>query len=193
MNPALPFEMESFEYEGFLPQQKSRSLPTRAKPGRRPPPGRPGAAAAARKAAAQRLAARRKVLGGQKKIPGARRRPPFAKVPRWPQRPGVGVPVGGYSYPVPVAATAAPSEFVQSMQERLREILGWAVPVNGVMGPATRQAVRMFQKQQGLPEIGVFDQATSDAILWRRRRATFHGRTAGRGTAIGCPGLSRRR
>ena len=56
---------------------------------------------------------------------------------------------------------------VTGLQESLRQ-LGFVVPVSewnrAFLGPATRQAVQQFQKQNGLPATGAIDQATASAI-----------------------------
>ena len=56
------------------------------------------------------------------------------------------------------------SDFVRWVQQCLATALGSGVPQNGVMGPATRRAIRMFQKEQGLPDTGIVDAATEGAL-----------------------------
>lgn len=210
MDPTLPFEMESFEFEeGYLPKRRPARAPVRAgrpiagkapTPGRaglRRPMGKPGKPAArkpgrtvpgrpqggfrtttppsppgqARRRGPATMAAPRR-QGSPPMSPATpdmgstfpssvRRRPPgYYPRPRW--RP-TAVP---FSYrPDDGVDTGPPSsDFVRSMQECLREMLGWPVPVTGFIGPATRRAIRSFQQSEGLPVTGTLDSATHEAI-----------------------------
>jgi len=88
-------------------------------------------------------------------------RPPHPRPGGWhrPRRPWP-VPGGWYSEPPP----AAGSDFVRWVQGCLASALGRGVPRNGVLGPATRRAIRIFQKQQGLPVTGIVDAATENTL-----------------------------
>ena len=97
----------------------------------------------------------------------ALRQPPQAR--RFP-RPRPRPPVRRPRYPRPVlrggnvGIATAGSDFVRWVQQCLATVLGRGVPRNGVLGPATRRAVRMFQKRQGLRVTGIVDPATESAL-----------------------------
>ena len=50
------------------------------------------------------------------------------------------------------------------MQQRLRNLGFRAVPVDGVLESNTEQALRAFQKTNGLPETGQADTATRQKL-----------------------------
>ena len=49
-------------------------------------------------------------------------------------------------------------------QQCLRQVIGSSVPQSGVLGKATRRAIRLFQKRERLPVTGLFDDATEAAL-----------------------------
>lgn len=55
-------------------------------------------------------------------------------------------------------------EQVRVMQQRLCDLGYWTGPIDGIMGPRTREALRSFQEQQRLPITGEVDGATRAAI-----------------------------
>ena len=57
------------------------------------------------------------------------------------------------------------TEFVRWVQSSLNQILGLRLRVNGVMNRATRNALRDFQKQEGLPVDGIAGPETERALL----------------------------
>jgi len=57
-----------------------------------------------------------------------------------------------------------PEKVITSAQTRLNELFLDAGEVDGLYGPATRKAVRKFQKQIGLPEHGYLNTATLRAL-----------------------------
>jgi peptidoglycan hydrolase-like protein with peptidoglycan-binding domain len=59
---------------------------------------------------------------------------------------------------------ALPPSWVAWAQSCLAQAVGPWVPQNGVMGKATRHAIRKFQKQQHLPPTGMLDGATISAL-----------------------------
>jgi peptidoglycan hydrolase-like protein with peptidoglycan-binding domain len=69
----------------------------------------------------------------------------------------------GYAPPAPPSPALAP-QWVAWAQSCLGQALGAAVPQDGVMGPATRHAIRKFQKVQQLPPTGMLDAGTINAL-----------------------------
>jgi peptidoglycan hydrolase-like protein with peptidoglycan-binding domain len=63
---------------------------------------------------------------------------------------------------------------VRWAQNSLNRILSIDLAVDGVMNPETRNAVRIFQQQQGLPVTGIIGPDTQEALL-----AATRGQTAG--------------
>jgi N-acetyl-anhydromuramyl-L-alanine amidase AmpD len=56
------------------------------------------------------------------------------------------------------------SEFVRWVQRMLNEVSGLRLPVDGVDGPATRSAIRNFQRRHGLPVSGIVEAETEFAL-----------------------------
>jgi peptidoglycan hydrolase-like protein with peptidoglycan-binding domain len=79
------------------------------------------------------------------------------------------------------------SPMVAWAQSCLGQLLGPGVPQDGVLGPATRQAVQQFQMQQQLPASGVLDGNTVNAL-----QAACSGQTvaqdAGGGSGVASAG-----
>jgi hypothetical protein len=67
-------------------------------------------------------------------------------------------------------AAGAPAPRVRLVQEWL-SLAGLRVGIDGDYGPATTAAVRVFQGRAGLPQTGVVDRATFDALLAPMRAA----------------------
>lgn len=57
------------------------------------------------------------------------------------------------------------SEYIRWVQSALNQRMGLNLRVNGVMNPATRDALRQFQQQQGLPSDGIAGPDTKRALL----------------------------
>jgi peptidoglycan hydrolase-like protein with peptidoglycan-binding domain len=66
----------------------------------------------------------------------------------------------------------APSDFILSIQRDLAEALGIAVPQTGVLGAATRRAIKRFQTSLGIPPTGRLNRPTLRALKGGRRRAS---------------------
>jgi hypothetical protein len=68
----------------------------------------------------------------------------------------------------------------QSLSSAQRELSsrGFSVTVDGRMGPQTRSAIRSFQASEGLPQTGVLDAATADALGLGAGRAGSASRIA---------------
>jgi len=60
----------------------------------------------------------------------------------------------------------ADSDMIRMIQSQL-SALGFRVPVTGVLGPATRRAVRLFQQSVGLPANGSLDRRTVQTLRAR--------------------------
>src|SRR5690606_17284811 len=56
------------------------------------------------------------------------------------------------------------SEDVRWVQSALNQVMGIDLAVNGIMGPATRNAVRDFQTREGLPVDGIVGPQTREAL-----------------------------
>jgi hypothetical protein len=69
-----------------------------------------------------------------------------------------------YRGPWGVPAVSAPDENVLQAQSCLARLIGPWIPQQGVMGPATRRGIRMFQQRQSLPVTGLLDAATTSAL-----------------------------
>ena len=81
-------------------------------------------------------------------------------------------------YPAPLlpasSAASAGTEFVRWVQHSLNSVLGSRLPVNGVMSPGTRQAVRDFQARMNLPVDGIVGPATQ-RVLEQQQQAPSGG------------------
>ena len=66
--------------------------------------------------------------------------------------------------PQPVRVWGA-SEYVRWVQSSLNQIMALRLPVDGVMEPETRSAIRSFQERQGLPVDGIVGPDTERALL----------------------------
>jgi len=64
------------------------------------------------------------------------------------------------------------SEYVRWVQSSLNAILGLRLPLDGILGPETRSAIRSFQKKQGLPADGIVGPDTQQALSAARRAGT---------------------
>jgi outer membrane protein OmpA-like peptidoglycan-associated protein len=56
-------------------------------------------------------------------------------------------------------------DYVRWVQQSLNQIMGLRLAVDGVMGAATRSAIRSFQQRNGLPADGVVGSRTEQALL----------------------------
>jgi hypothetical protein len=81
--------------------------------------------------------------------------------PPWPGQPGT-EPGGG--------GAAGGTEFVRWVQDSLNRILGLQLPVDGVMTPETRQAIRDFQTRMGLLADGIVGPETQQALAAERQK-----------------------
>jgi len=110
-------------------------------------------------------------LASQPQAEWGGRRQPAAQRPRAPQhtrssrlRTGTR---GRRSYPWPGRAQPS-SEYVRWVQSALNQIMALRLPLDGMMGPALRSALRSFQKREGLPVDGVVGPETERALLAAR-------------------------
>jgi peptidoglycan hydrolase-like protein with peptidoglycan-binding domain len=62
----------------------------------------------------------------------------------------------------------AASEYVRWVQSALNQVLSRRLPVNGIPGEETRDAIRAFQQQQGLPADGIVGPDTERALIAAR-------------------------
>ncbi|SEF80732.1 peptidoglycan recognition protein family protein [Nitrosomonas ureae] len=113
------------------------------------------------------------------------KRPPLSR-PK-PTLKGLRRPFGSAVYePYPIASEPYSSEPEPSGSERTRwvqdclnQAAGTQLPVNGIMGPETRKAVRNFQRQQGLRASGIVGPDTEDAL-----KAACAGQNAGENSEL---------
>jgi peptidoglycan hydrolase-like protein with peptidoglycan-binding domain len=68
-----------------------------------------------------------------------------------------------------VAAPALTEPLVRAVQRALNDAGYAAGPVDGIVGPRTRAAVRALQRDVGRPESGVIDFDVLDALQSARR------------------------
>jgi peptidoglycan hydrolase-like protein with peptidoglycan-binding domain len=154
----LDFEPDEFEAE-FEDLEWEEELRRRGGFGRRG--GRPG----------RSIGSRRLGSAGR---PRTQTRSGFRKRPK-PRSWSLGRPIvvrPGRRHPLlarePVAPCVCPAhgtEFVRWVQSSLNQILGLRIPVNGVMSRATRNALRDFQQQQGLPVDGIAGPDTERDLM----------------------------
>src|SRR5436309_9931615 len=67
----------------------------------------------------------------------------------------------------PVAVTAYGDWRIGQAQERLKALGFTPGPLDGVLGPRTKAALRQYQVQHGLPATAVLDEATRTSLLPR--------------------------
>jgi hypothetical protein len=67
----------------------------------------------------------------------------------------------------PVTVTAHGNWRVGQAQELLKEAGFNPGPLDGLLGPRTREALRRYQASHGLPETGVLDEATQESLMPR--------------------------
>jgi hypothetical protein len=78
------------------------------------------------------------------------------------------------------------SEYIRWVQSTLNRILGMRLPLNGVLTPATRSAVRSFQQREKLPVTGIVGPDTERALI-----AASSGQSPGAGaTKLDEPGMT---
>ncbi len=191
MNPELNFEAMPFEiyseYDGkFEEFQESDpelgSFEWEEEFGRRFPARRPGLVSRPPRVTAPRL---RRPLPPGPKLPKKRPGRPPCPLGRRPCPPWgiVREPYGIVSEPYPFEPEPTGSEYVRWVQDCLNQALGLQLPLNGVMGPETRSAVRNFQRQQGLGVSGIVGPDTEEAL---KTACTGHvAHTMGSGRGIG--------
>ena len=102
--------------------------------------------------------------------PGAQRRAVRADANRWGGRPRYGRPP--VELKVPSAQSA--SEFVRWVQSTLNMVMNLNLRISGVMGPATRNAIRDFQKREGLAVDGIVGPETKKVLRAARVRLPRH-------------------
>jgi peptidoglycan hydrolase-like protein with peptidoglycan-binding domain len=64
----------------------------------------------------------------------------------------------------PEPSSAAPAEYVRWLQSTLNRAIGGALPINGVMSAAVRDAIRDFQQRNRLPASGYVGPDTDAAL-----------------------------
>ena len=107
---------------------------------------------------------------GRRPVPGRRRRPG--------PRPG---------YPGTFGGSFAPSEgseYVRWVQSALNQVANLRLQVDGLMGPATRSALRDFQQKNGLLVDGIAGPQTRDALVRAQGGASSPAPPAEGGTPV---------
>ncbi len=123
------------------PSRSTRRTLSRTKQIPRPKPRRPG------KVLRPKFLPRRKKFG-RKPLRTRRRRPVVIREPA-----------------APCVCPTLGTEFVRWVQTSLNQIMKIRLRVNGVMNRATRNALRDFQKQEGLPIDGIAGPETEKALI----------------------------
>jgi LAS superfamily LD-carboxypeptidase LdcB len=184
-------ELSNYEEEEEVRRSRGRAFPARRSAGmRRPTAGR-------KPVAARKFAGRRKPQAGKRPKRPIKRpviRPfPF---PAWPgigfdpisPEPRPGTPPQGGPPPQQGSSGGPPpperpervdddrtregNERVRWVQVSLNNLLSLNLPTDGVMGAATRAAVRSFQRRENLPVTGVVGPDTEQALVAATRSAT---------------------
>jgi len=150
----LESDWDDLEWEAETKRRKRRfNRPTRRRLQRRrrlsprinkkPPPSRPSGLLRSK-------SNRRRYKPGKRplKIRHRRRRPAFIHRPA-----------------APCICPAHGTEFVRWVQSSLNQLLGLRLRVNGVMNRTTRNALRNFQTQEGLPNDGIAGPETENALI----------------------------
>ena len=91
----------------------------------------------------------------------------------WPRaypNPWSPVPTSGAAEPVEEPSAPPEREHVRWVQSSLNLVMGLRLPVDGVMGPETRSAIRSFQERTGLPADGIVGPDTERALINARAR-----------------------
>lgn len=145
MNEEFNFEVEPFEFQSESAQQEWE-----AELGRRQQiPGQ--------------LARYRQTPLRSRRLTVRPPRPPIR--PNWPPRrpgwPSVAIYEPPSAAPVPEPEG---SEYVRWVQNTLNQVMSLRLPVDGIMGPDTRSAIRSFQQRQGLPVDGIVGPETERAL-----------------------------
>ncbi|ORX22467.1 hypothetical protein BVF91_11545 [Thermoanaerobacterium sp. PSU-2] len=55
-------------------------------------------------------------------------------------------------------------DWIKQLQQELNQVLGLNLAVDGIIGPATTSAIKLFQTKAGLTADGVYGPATADAL-----------------------------
>jgi len=71
--------------------------------------------------------------------------------------------LAGAARPIQPSATATIG--LTDAQRRLRNLGHYRGALDGLMGPGTRNAIRTFERDRGLPETGELSGRTADALL----------------------------
>lgn len=103
---------------------------------------------------APRPKAPRVPVGGERQAVFVPRQGVIASVPAVPAGPPATLSANGPSFEGMLAATGGMAEQVRLVQRRLNREGYWAGPVDGRTGPLTRQAVRQYQRDQGIEVTG---------------------------------------
>ncbi len=165
MNQELTFEVQPFEAYAEFGElyPELGNLEWEEEFGRRFPARRPGLVSRPPRVTAPRL---RRPLPPGPKLPKKRPGRPPCPLGRRPCPPWgiVREPYGVVSEPYPFEPEPTGSEYVRWVQDCLNQALGLQLPLNGVMGPETRSAVRSFQRQRGLRASGIVGPDTEEAL-----------------------------
>jgi peptidoglycan hydrolase-like protein with peptidoglycan-binding domain len=79
--------------------------------------------------------------------------------------------------------TAMQSGEIRQAQERLKEAGFNPGPADGHLGPQTKDAIKEYQKAQGLPQTGQLDEPTKDLLMAQRPQDAPGGMHSPRGSS----------
>lgn len=165
-------ELEGFDTEmamesltGELPTRKGQKIP-RAYPGKRPSAKFPF------RKIPPRLRFPFAPWGGITVIRDRNGNEPPSKPDKPSQEPGSSgsSSASGGAPANPDDAAPEGNEYVRWVQSTLNQVLGLRLPLDGVLGPETRSALRSFQQKQGLPADGIVGPETERLLMGASRR-----------------------
>lgn len=102
----------------------------------------------------------------------SQRRPirPFSPIKPWLNKPRhlprrvVAGPSVIFREPTSKPPATEGSEYIRWVQSSLNQVLGLQLPIDGIISPETRSAIRSFQEKQGLPVDGIIGPPTEKAL-----------------------------
>ena len=65
---------------------------------------------------------------------------------------------------------------MRELQERLNTILSLKLDVDGAFGPKTEEALKQFQRKNGLPDTGIYDEQTHTALTGEEGKSDYSTR-----------------
>ena len=161
MNRELSFEAMPFEFDSEFPGESFEGESEAGGAQRSP---RPTSGLSSASTAGQRPGRNPAFSPARPKKPPVRKPSPSSFRPRGPRR-VIREPYGLVSQPYSREPEPSGSEHVRWVQHSLNRILGLRLPLDGIMGPEIRSAIRSFQKREKLPVTGIVGPDTERALM----------------------------